>query len=794
MIRPAKAAAKTDLCRGVFSNRWYRFGLLALNLGFGLLISLLSDHVHAADEDQQRFFREKIEPVLRNECFSCHSERAEPVQAELRLDTRKSILRGGESGPAAIPESPQKSLLIQAIRHEGGLAMPPKKPQLPESTIADFEKWVESGMPGLPEGSENQGAQTDLLEGRKHWAFQPIRKRTPPSTADATWNVSPIDAFIASKLEERQWKPSRPASRKELIRRVTFDLIGLPPSPEEVQAFIEDQRPDAYEQLVDRLLKSPLYGERWAQHWLDVVRFAETEGFEYDAHVPDAWRFRDYVIDSFNKDKPFDRFLTEQIAGDEIAPDDTECQAASIFFRLGPVRRNAGNPEIALSRNEVLTERTDVIGAAFLGMTVGCARCHNHKLEPISQKDYYRLQAYMAATDEHNISLASAEDQQQWQDKTKQTQAEIAKLRTQASKSEGADKVQLESQIETLQATLPAPLPVVPGTRNNFEKRTEIHVLRRGIWENKGEAVGARPLSVLIADGIPELSTETTNPRTHLSRWLASPDHPLTARVIVNRIWQRHFGTGIVKTPNDLGIHGDPPSHPELLDWLASTFIEGDWRLKPLHRIIVLSKTYQQSSASSNETEQEKLDPENRLLWRMSRRRLSAEEVRDAMLAVSGQINLKAGGPSIMVPVEAELVNLLYKPSQWVVAQDLAEHNRRSIYLIAKRNLRLPFLENFDAPALQTSCARRETSTHAPQALEMLNGSFSNDMAIAFAQRLERETHGDRTRIVDRAFQLALGRPPLTEERNRSLSFLEEQPLSEFALAVFNLNGFLYVP
>jgi hypothetical protein len=568
----------------------------------------------------------------------------------------------------------------------------------------------------------------------------------------------------------------------------------MPPTPEEIDAFVNDARPDAYQRLVDRLLNSRHYGERVAQHWLDVVRYAETEGYEYDRHVPDAWRFRDYVIDSLNSDKPFDRFLIEQIAGDEIEPENPECLTASIFHRLGPVRRNAGNPDIALSRNEVLTERTDIIGAAFLGLTVGCARCHNHKLEPISQKDYYRLQAYLAATEEHNIVLASADEQQKWEATTKRAKDEIDSLRVKAKKAEGTEKSRLEEQIEALEDQLPSPLATIPSTRNDIVKRTAIHVLRRGVWENKGEPVGARPLSVLVADDLPELSAGETSPRTHLARWLVSKDQPLTARVIVNRLWQQHFGVGLVKTANDFGMKGERPSHPELLDWLAATLVEGGWRLKPLHRLIVLSNTYQQSSRVPTSFAPQESDPENRLLWHYPRRRLSAEEVRDAMLSVSGRINLKGGGPSVIVPVDPELVQLLYKPSQWTVTKDATEHDRRSVYLMAKRNLRLPFLENLDAPALQTSCARRESSTHAPQALEMLNGSLSNDLAAAFARRLVKESNGDQSLLIERGFRLALGRPPRPEEHQRSLEFLRDQPVSEFALALFNLNGFLYVP
>ncbi len=744
----------------------------------------------AANDDAVGLFEQKIRPVLEGTCVKCHG--AAKASGGLRLDTRAAILAGGDTGPAVEPGNPEKSLLVQAIRHEDGLAMPPKKPKLDEATIADFERWVKLGAPDPRTTSTAAPAFSE--EARSHWSFQPVRKATPPTVRDGTWVRNPVDAFILAQLEQRGWQPAPPASRPEWIRRVTFDLIGLPPTPEEVDAFVADPSSDAHDRVVDRLLASPRYGERWAQHWLDVVRFAETEGFEYDRHIPDAWRYRDYVIESLNRDKPFDRFVVEQIAGDEVAPQDPECLAATTFHRLGPVRRNAGNPDIALSRNEVLTERTDIIGSAFLGLTVGCARCHNHKLEPIAQKDYYRLQAYMAATEEHNVVLASAEEQAAWEAKAGTFRTEIARLKKQAKGASGDERVRLTAMIDELEDQMPAPLATIPGTWNDFSQRTEIHVLKRGVWENKGEAVGPRPLSVLLPDDEPELAAAVTDPRTRLAKWLVSPDHPLTARVYVNRIWQQHFGAGLVKTVNDFGLKGDRPSHPELLDWLAATFVENGWRTKPIHRLLALSNTYRQSSRAPLAVQAARSDPENRLLWRFNRRRLSAEEIRDAMLAVSGRLNLQAGGPSVMVPVDPDLVRLLYKPAQWQVAGSARQYDRRSIYLIAKRNLRLPFFETFDAPALLTSCARRESSTHAPQALEMLNGTLSNDLAAAFAGRLERESGGAPERMVAQAFRRALGRPPTEAEQTLGREFLREQATKEFALAVFNLNGFLYVP
>ena len=372
--------------------------------------------------------------------------------------------------------------------------------------------------------------------------------------------------------------------------------------------------------------------------------------------------------------------------------------------------------------------------------------------------------------------------------------SEIQRLKELAKKAIGEEKIRLVAQIEELEDQDPVPLSTIPSTVDDFEHRTPIHVLKRGMWEKKGVAVGPRPPSVLVSANLPELPSDVRFPRTRLALWLTDPTQPLTARVIVNRLWQHHFGAGLVKTENDFGTQGDRPSHSELLDWLAATLVEKGWRLKPIHRLLVLSSTYRQSSRANRSAERERVDPENRLLSHFTRRRFTAEEIRDNLLAVSGRLNTRIGGASVMVPVDPELIQLLYKPSQWKVTENVVEHDRRSIYLIAKRNLRLPFLEAFDAPALMASCARRESSTHAPQALELLNGRTSNDLADAFARRVERESAGDRERGIDLAFRLALGRAPTIVERKLSAEFLREQSLREFALALFNLNEFLYVP
>ncbi|MEO8496181.1 MAG: DUF1549 and DUF1553 domain-containing protein [Planctomycetota bacterium] len=629
---------------------------------------------------------------------------------------------------------------------------------------------------------------------REHWAFIATADWPVPSfdkQEHQQWERTSIDAFVLQKQMERGLRPSREADGVTLIRRLTFQMTGLPPTPDEVDAFVNDGAADAYERLVDRLLASPQYGEHWGQHWLDVVRYAETEGFEYDRHRPGAWRFRDYVIRSLNEDKPYDQFVREQIAGDELDPNDHALLAAAGFHRLGPVRRNAGNAEVALSRNEVLTEQTDAIGVVFLAMTVGCARCHNHMFDPIRQTDYYRLQAFLASSFEDDIELASDAEKQQWQARNKAVEAEVKQIKDRLKDASAGDEERLLAELEAAQAKSPPPLPTISSVKHDALHRTPIHLLERGDPEKPGERLTMRPPGVLLPEGAVGLPDDAPNPRTYLANWITDAKNPLTARVIVNRLWQFHFGVGLVTTPNDFGINGDVPSHPELLDYLAQQLVEGGWRLKPLHRMILLSSTYRQSSAQHAEFHA--IDPNNRRLWRFSRRRLESQEIRDAMLDVAGAINLKAGGPSVIAPVDQELVDLLYKPSQWEVTPDEHEHHRRSIYLIAKRNLRLPFMEVFDQPNLQTSCARRESSTHAPQALEMLNGKLSNQLAEAFAERLAREAGAAASDQVELAYRLAAGRQPTSQERELSVAFLAEHSLREFALAMFNLNAFLYV-
>jgi hypothetical protein len=782
----------------------------------GLLLSLMASfhtmRVAYCDEspqerEQAAFFESHIRPLLVEKCYACHSAQADEVQGGLWLDSREGTHLGGDSGPAVVPGNLDGSLLYQAISSLDN-PMPPDAP-LEVAEVEVVREWILAGAFD-PRESNTAPAQReyDYSLGRQYWAFQPVVRPNIPPVADHQWPITPIDHFILQQLEQRGLSPSPVASPETLVRRLAFDLTGLPPTLAQIDAFVRNPTDGAYRQLVDDLLDSPHYGERQAQHWLDLVRYAETEGFEYDRLMPGIWRYRDYVINSFNSDKPYDQFLLEQLAGDELSADDYELRVAAGFHRLGAVRRNAGNQKVASSRNEVLTERTDIIGSAILALTVGCARCHDHKFDPISQQDYYRLQAYIGATQEANISLRDSREQAALNAVTEEIEVQIAELKEILAGASGDDEIRLAAQIKELQKRLPAAGPMICSIRNDFEISPPIYVLRRGDPELPGLMVGMRNLGVLTPDSVEELPPSTENPRLKLAHELIDPRHPLTARVMVNRVWLQHFGTGLVSTANDFGRNGAKPSHPELLDYLADEFVASGWHVKALHRAIVTSRVYRQSSqlarqaidsrSPSGETSQtvhasEVIDPNNHLLSHFPRRRLSGEEIRDALLYATGLLNTQLGGESVLLPVARDLVDQLYDPEQWAVTDDPALHYRRSIYLLAKRNLRHPFMEVFDQPSSQTSCAAREQSTHARQALELLNGPITNQLAVQFADRLTRETHGETDETVKLAYRLLAGREPYTRELALSREFIKNVGLSEFALAMFNLNAFLYV-
>ncbi|MEQ1829551.1 MAG: PSD1 and planctomycete cytochrome C domain-containing protein [Pirellula sp.] len=781
-----------------------------ITLLFSLIVSACLPRAVEAETDSDaeslRFFESKIRPVLVKHCYECHSITATELQGGLRLDTREGVRAGGDTGPAVVPRDTSKSLLLSAIRHEG-IQMPPDR-RLADEVIRDVERWIQMGATDPRDGPATLPGTMDLRKAQKYWAFQPVRTHALPEVFNQHWSTSAIDFFVLAKLESQGLAPAAPAGKSDLCRRIYYDLHGLPPTPEQLQSFVSDESPDAYDRLVDELLASPRYGERWGQHWLDVVRYAETEGFEYDRTVPGAWRYRDYVIDSFNRGKPVDQFVREQIAGDEGDSGDHQLLIAAGLHRLGTVRRNAGNQEVAGSRTEVLTERPDIVGAAMLGLTIGCARCHNHKFDPISQKDYYRLQAFFAASQETEVFMVSEEARANWESKSKPIQTRIDQLKQQLSKQTPEEQEKTRLLLAELENQLPPPLPSISSVNNNFENETPIHILRRGEHSLPGERVTAGVpafLGALATDDAPHNAPEQAidskyqqaidrnKPRTAMAMWLTQPTHPLTARVFANRIWLNHFGRGIVATANDFGMNGQQPSHPELLDYLADFLVKNQWQTKQLHRLILRSSAYRQSSQPSSLGLAQTVDPGNTLLWHFPIRRLSAEEIRDSMLVISGQLNSAVGGPSVILPVNKELVAQLYKTSQWEVTRELDQRMKRSVYLFAKRNLRLPFMEVFDQPTLQTSCSNRLQSTHAPQALELLNGTTENEMAEAFAQRLMREVGSDLSKQVDHAYSIALSRSPTKIERDLAVAFLEQGSTREFALAILNLNAFLYV-
>lgn len=587
---------------------------------------------------------------------------------------------------------------------------------------------------------------------RAHWSFQPVSRPDLPVASETGWCRNEIDQFIESTLHQNGLKPQASASKRTLLRRVSFDLTGLPPTAEQIREFLSDSRPDAYEKLVDRLLESPRYGERWAQHWLDLARFAETDGFEHDKIRDEAWRYRDWVIASFNDDMPYDDFIRRQLAGDELFPGDESAATATRFCLCGP-----DMPDINLTeerRHSVLNELTSTVGEVFLGLQIGCAQCHDHKYDAISQADFYRMRAIFdpALTLRKNRSLT------------------------------------------TLKETFPYSLPSHLMLRGDFRRPGP--VIQPGVVRVMSQANSFRPVATKTSSGL----------RTALAAWLTAPDHPLTARVMVNRIWQHHFGTGLVDTPADFGVMGSDPSHEELFDWLSTTFMEGGWTLKPIHRLIVTSSAYRQRSRlrespttgeKSNWLKSTQADPEARLLSRFPRWRLEGEAIRDAMLVVSGNINLKQGGPGVRPPLPPELVSTLLR-NQWNVTEDTSEHTRRSIYVFARRNLRYPVFEVFDRPSANASCAVRGSSTTAPQSLHLINSEFSMTISRAMAQSVMQQ-HSSTDEQIDAAFVRTFARPPRAGEREDVLLFLSEsegtslQRMTHLCLSLINSNEFVFI-
>jgi mono/diheme cytochrome c family protein len=813
----------------------------------------------AADAgDAARLFAERVWPLLKARCLTCHGDEAQKIKGGLDLRSRAGLLKGGVSGrPALTPGEPERSLIYAAVtRRDPELAMPPKEnDRLSAEEVELIRQWVAAGAPwpdvasSAAKWNSNAGAgvivatsggRSPEWTNRRYkpedlWAYQPLKRPAVPELRTPNSEPrTPVDAFIRQKLAEKGiHQAAPPADKVTLIRRATFDLTGLPPTPAEVEAFVKDTAPDAYEKLIARLLSSPRYGEQWARHWLDVVRYADTNGFSNDFERPNAWRYRDYVVRSFNADKPYDRFITEQLAGDELKPNDPEMLIAVGFLRAGPWEHTAMTVA-AVTRQQFLDDVTHNVGAALLGQGLRCASCHDHKFDPVPTKDYYRMQAVFATTHfaEREVPFlpfenvgSSDEARADVARRLKEAQDALAEIERKNKaavaaflKERGAAKLEdlpapdrskaenigLTKEELTLRKVYqksrdyfarelkryePYAFSVYSGPPNNYTSMkpvnpvpTEsdgpppaVHILAGGALESPGEAVTPGVLSAMHASNDAREPTSwntvpqaTQGRRLALARWIASPENTLTARVIVNRVWQSHFGKGLVATPNNFGKMGGKPTHPELLDWLSLWFIEQGWSLKKLHTLIMTSATYRQGGAHPEMKRLQEVDAKNDLLAYFPPRRLAAEEVRDAMLAVTGELNVEAGGPPVFPEINWEVafqprhimgsVAPAYQPSP-----KRAERNRRTIYAFRYRTLADPLLEVFNRPGSETSCERRDETTVTPQAFALFNGEFAHARALALAAALEKKSPTLKGRIAQ-AFRLVYGRAPRADE------------------------------
>ena len=803
------------------------------------------------------FFQDDIRPILETHCFKCHGGEGAP-KAGLRLTSRAGILRGGDSGPAVSLDAPAESLLLSAVNYEA-YEMPPSG-KLPDEQRAALARWVELGLPWTP-GDEAEEVYEPVHAGppavndetRAHWAFRPVERPEDPLIERDGWAAGPIDAFILARLDAAGLHPAPPADKAALVRRAYYDLTGLPPSPEEVAAFVQDDSAEAWPKLVDRLLDSPHYGEKWARHWLDLVRYAETNSYERDGAKPYVWRYRDYVIRSFNEDKPYDRFLIEQLAGDELPDRSAEALIATGYYRLGIWDDEPSDPEQA--HYDDLDDILSTTSQVFLGLTVGCARCHDHKLDPLPQADYYRMLAFFSGVQRFGVRSYESVEAQSLRPigppgETAARAAEVAahagRVDDNRGRMEAIEAVVREDfipvereefvnegrQLVLLRARVPRLLSEeqFAAYERLFREREELRQFRpraleqalcvtetgptpretflliRGNPHSPGDAVEPGFPRVLPVIDVP---VETAPPeanssgrRTALAKWMASPQNPLTTRVLVNRVWQYHFGRGIVRSASNFGLTADAPTHPELLDWLAAEFVSGGWKLKSLHRQIMLSNAYRMSSEANPVALAQ--DPQNDLLWRFDPRRLTAEEVRDSILAVNGSLNRDAlYGPSIFVPIPAEVLAGQSMPGSGWGESTPEDRRRRSIYIHVKRSLSPPILTSFDAPETDFSCPVRFATTQPTQALGMLNGSFLHEEAQVFADYLRATADDDPAEQVRLCLRRTLQREATEVEVRRGLDFLAaaqgdhgltpERALKYFCLVALNLNEFVYL-
>jgi hypothetical protein len=805
--------------------------------------------------------------IFKASCIECHGAAGE---GGLDLRTEAGLQKGGRNGKAVVAHQPSQSLLYKAVMHDGDLWMPEDADKLPAATVRTIRLWIESGasLATVPEATAPNGGETpdDLLkrelrpiteDERNMWAYRtPVRPAVPVVTR-AGWTDNPVDAFVLDAMTSKGLTPVGPADRRSLIRRAYLDVLGLPPSPAEVDAFVADTSPDAWPKLVDRLLASPHYGERWARHWMDLVRYADSGGYEFDVDRPEMYRYRDYLIQSFNTDKPYDRFVMEQLAGDEIAPESDDAMIATGFLRLGP--EGGGN------RDDAIDDLIATTSLTFMGMTVACARCHNHKFDPIPQADYYRMKAIFAPTRGEDYPLVPSHEVAAHRSANQKVEAALKPLRTKKleieqpyhqmivdreiaklpeylqvawntpadDRTEGqrlnvkqiedtlkltslrklvteADLIALmpddakaahtavKAEIAAVEQQRPERLPSARVIGERGQQPEAVHFLHRGSPDAPGSEMSPGVLSVAHRGEwtfpTPPPDAASSYRRRGLAEWLVTKDNPLTARVMVNRLWQHHFGEGIVRTPSSFGKMGQAPSHPELLDWLAVEFVDRGWSLKAMHRLMLTSTTYQM--ASTDTSANYAIDPENRMFWRMPRVRLEAEIIRDQIMATAGTLDRSIGGPAIFPYIDPDLFE---KSSNrdWRGRPDSDPATwRRSLYVFSKRSIRYPMFETFDQPNLINSIDRRNRTTIAPQALILMNNEMVLFQAGKFAERVATEAGADPTAQVRRAVELALGRPADAIELEKGAAFIAGSPegLVEFCHILFNLNEFLYRP
>jgi mono/diheme cytochrome c family protein len=742
-------------------------GLLLLAGCFGLASAQqntkpASAKSEAPSPQHVEFFETKVRPILAEHCFKCHGP--EKHKGDLRLDSREAMLKGNESGGVIVPGQPEKSRLVEAVRHEGDIKMPPAPgDKLPAEAIENLVAWIKLGAP-WPKSASVANEALSERSSKKHWAFTPVRTPAMPAVRQQERVQTPVDAFVLVELEKRGLTLAQPADRRTLIRRVTFDLTGLPPTAEEIEAFEADLAPDAFGKVVDRLLTSPHYGERWARYWLDVARYADTKGYVFteERRFAYAYTYRDYVIKAFNDDLPYDRFVMEQLAADRLFAEakadgkepDVKSLAAMGFLTLG--RRFLNNQQ------DIIDDRIDVTARGLLGLTVGCARCHDHKFDPIPTKDYYSLYGVFNSSQEpKELPLIGAVEQSKeyavFEAELKVREKAVAEYQETNKAELAANNRKFRDELKALQKKVDGWKASSPGAParamvlEDLAKPREPHVFVRGNPGNAGPKVPRQFLAVLSSEK--RLPFRQGSGRLELAQAIASRDNPLTARVLVNRVWLHLFGRGLVTTPSDFGLRSDPPSHPELLDFLAARFMEQGWSIKKLHKLILLSSAYQQSSTA--EPDAVTSDPENRLLSHMSRRRLDFEAMRDSLLFVAGRLDQKMGGP----PVE--------------MFDDAGKSNRRAIYGFIDRQNLPGLLRNFDFANPDSSSPQRIQTTVPQQGLFLLNSPFAIEQARNVAVRAEELAGEGRGAKIVSIYRLILGRSPTEVEIALGEHFLD---------------------